>query len=164
MTNGIIATTLLTLSMVFISCTHDAKRPIIGLWKLVDMQEQDSKTDKWQPYKKEMQGYLLYDADSHMSLHMTVAGYEKTDLHFHDLADSVSVDELKHRSMSYNYMANYEFDPVSNIVTHHRISHSNPLEWNTSVKRSVAFNSDTLILTTLDRTNGAIKVKWLKIK
>lgn len=142
--------------------TPEHKNSILGLWQLVDMQEQDLSTGKWHDYVKKMQGFLLYDNDGHMSLHMTIADYEKTDLIFHDLKDSASIDELKHRSMSYNYMALYEIDHEKNIITHHRISHSNPMEWNTSVKRGMSFSSDTLILTTLDRDAGKIRVKWIK--
>jgi len=154
---------LFGLGFIIYSCTTPENKPsVVGLWRLVEMQEQDQITGKWHPYKKEMQGYLLYDANAHMSLHMTIVNYEKTDLSFHDLIDSVSLEELKHRSMSYNYMARYEIEPEKNIITHHRISHSNPMEWNTSVKRLIEFKSDTLTLTTLDRDAGKIRVKWIR--
>jgi hypothetical protein len=142
--------------------TPEDEHSIIGLWRLVGMQEQNHLSGKWNDYGKKMQGFLLYDAKGHMSLHMTIEDYEKTNLIFHDLKDSVSIDELKHRSMSYNYMAQYEIDHDKHIITHHRISHSNPTEWNTSVKREMIFSSDTLILTTLDRDAGKIRVKWLR--
>ncbi|MEQ8324906.1 MAG: lipocalin-like domain-containing protein [Vicingaceae bacterium] len=154
---------ILLLCLIYLACNPQPRSDELkGLWKLLSMQEQENGATTWGDYPNKMQGYLLYDGQGYMSLHMTIENYQLKKLDFKDLSDSSSIEELKHRALSYNYMAAYKIDYDNKVVTHHRLSHSNPLEWNKSVKRSFATHGDTLILETMDRPNGKIRVTWLR--
>ena len=109
-----------------------------------------------------MQGYLLYDDNGHMALHMTIKGYENTDLRFPNFVDTISVEALRHLTGSYAYFARYKVSPMDSIIEHSRISHSNPADWNKVVRRKYFFSGDTLILRPVENQNSGLRLKWLK--
>ena len=153
-------------SIVFISCDPGLKKTqpneFSGLWKLLIIEEQDSISGEWSEWKKGLQGYILYDDKDNMAVHLTSKDYQNTDIVFHDFIDTVSIEELKHRTQSYVYFAKYTVLEDKAIVEHARISHSNPNLWNIKVKRWYEFKGDTLILTTLERKNSQLRVTWIK--
>ncbi len=152
--------------MTMSSCTGDLtetdKNRFKGLWRLVVIEEQNPESGDWGKWRKELQGYLLYDEENSMAIHLTSKGYQNTDISFHDFIDTVSIEELRHRTQSYVYFAKYTINEKNQVVEHARISHSNPNEWNKVVKRKYEFSSDTLILTTIGRKNTELRVKWIK--
>jgi hypothetical protein len=148
------------LALFLISCQQ--KDPLKGLWKLHIMEIQDAEKGKWSEWRNGMQGYVLYDGDGNMALHLTEKDYQKTDLHFPNFTDTIPLEALKHLTGSYVYFAKYDFDNSSGIVTHHRISHSNPKEWNGVVERRVSFIADTLVLKPVEEKNASLRLKWVK--
>ncbi len=109
-----------------------------------------------------MQGFLLYDETGHMALHLTTKDYEKTELRFPNFTDTISRKALEHLTNSYVYLANYTIDTAQSIVTHARVSHSNPAEWNAIVQRRFSFKGDTLILQPVEKDKANLRLKWLK--
>ena len=97
-----------------------------------------------------------------MSVHLTTKGYEKTDLNFPNFTDTISIDALKYLTNSYTYFSKYSVDNDKSHVTHARISHSNPQEWNDIVVRKYTFKGDTLILEPLEDSNAQLRLKWIK--
>ena len=144
--------------------TSSTHKKITGLWQLYIIEQQDPVSGNWHEYKNGMQGYILYDEDENMAVHLTSKGYQHTDIIFHDFIDTVSMEELKHRTQSYVYFAKYSIDEDNKVVTHSRISHSNPNMWNVEVKRSYKFKGDTLVLKTLENRDSPLRVKWLPYK
>ncbi len=77
--------------------------------------------------------------------------------------DSMSLPELKTALTefvsNYVYVGNYTIDDSTNIIEHHRLSHSIPSAWNSTVKRTFFFNGDTLELQLLADKR---RLKWIK--
>ncbi len=133
-----------------------------GLWSLSIMEELNSETGEWREWRNGMQGYILYDDRSNMSVHLTTKGYEDTNLQFPVFTDTISQEALKHLTNSYVYFAKYTIDEEQQVVEHARISHSNPGLWNEIVKRKFTFNGDTLTLQPLEEKEAGLRLKWIK--
>lgn len=157
---------LLFASMLLFSCNQGGRpveeNPLEGLWKLVIMEEKDSVSGEWREWRQGMQGYLLYAPEGHMSMHLTTKGYQNTPLRFPNFTDTIPQEALKYLTNSYVYFANYDLDLQHGIVTHKRISHSNPGEWGLVVQRKFSFLGDTLILQPVEERNARLRLKWLK--
>jgi hypothetical protein len=153
-------------AIILISCNpgsgENQTNKFSGLWKLIIIEQQDSISGEWAEYKNGLQGYILYDDDDNMAVHLTTKGYQNTDIIFHDFIDTVSIEELKYRTQSYVYFAKYTILEDEGIVEHARISHSNPNAWNITVRRSYQFSGDTLTLTTLEQQKSPLRVIWIK--
>ena len=133
-----------------------------GLWSLYIMEQLNPETEEWSEWRNGMQGYILYDGQNNMSVHLTTEGYEDTDLQFPNFVDSISHEALKHLTNSYVYFAKYTIDEEQHVVQHARISHSNPGEWNAVVKRRYSFSGDTLTLQPLEEETAGLRLKWIK--
>ncbi len=133
-----------------------------GLWSLHIMERLNPETGEWHEWRDGMQGYILYDGNGNMSLHLTTKGYEDTDLRFPNFVDSIPTEALKHLTNSYVYFAKYTIDEDQSIVEHARISHSNPGDWNKVVRRRYRFNGDTLILQPVEKEISGLRLKWIK--
>lgn len=133
---------------IFLSCKTKPElkenNKLIGLWTLHIMEQKDTATGIWNEWRDGMQGYLLYDDNNIMALHLTKKGYENTDLQFPDFTDTIPLEALKKLTQTYYYMAKYSVFEAEQIVEHARISLSNPGEWNKIVKRMYSFYGDTL--------------------
>jgi hypothetical protein len=156
----------LFIALVIFGCNQeveqkDAKR-FTGLWSLYIMEQLDSETGEWNEWRNGMQGYILYDGQNNMSVHLTTEGYEDTDLQFPYFVDSISHEALKHLTNSYVYFAKYKVDEEQHVVEHARISHSNPGEWNAVVRRRYSFSGDTLTLQPLEEATAGLRLKWVK--
>jgi len=136
--------------------------PFGGLWSLHIMEQQDSITGAWSEWRNGMQGYIHYDDNDNMSVHLTTKGYQDTDLRFPNFVDSISNAALKHLTNSYVYFAKYTVDNKQNIVEHARISHSNPGMWNEVVRRKFSFSGDTLTLQPVEQSISNLRLKWIK--
>ena len=131
--------------------TVDEENQFKGLWSLYIMEQKDSVTNQWSEWRNGMQGYILYDDTDNMAVHLTTKGYEKTDLEFPNFNDTISIEALKYLTGSYTYFSKYSVDKDNKQVTHARISHSNPKEWNDIVIRKYTFVGDTLILEPIEK-------------
>lgn len=155
------------LSLVFaISCNNNtaAYPKITGLWKLESMKVRDTVTNTWSLYKGGMDGYLLYDENSHVALHLYEKGYEKAGIEFPNFNDSISLEALKYITKSYYYMGNYKVSEEDSIVLHFKLSHSNPSEFGLTAERRFYFSGDTLVMQPVERKNSKLKLKWLKVE
>ena len=94
---------------------------ITGLWKLESMKVRDTATNTWSDYREGMDGYLLYDGNGHVALHLYEKGYEKAGLEFPNFNDSIPLEALKHITKSYYYMGNYKVSEVDSIVSHYKL-------------------------------------------
>ena len=158
--------TILTLSMFFMACQQNIEpkdmNRFSGLWKLHVMEQKDSVTGSWHEWRQGMQGYILYDDQDNMAVHLTLKGYEKTSLRFPNFIDTIPLEALKHLSKSYVYFAKYKVDEEKGTVEHARISHSNPGDWHAKVNRKYSFRGDTLILEPVEQQNAGLRLKWVK--
>jgi hypothetical protein len=157
---------LLLVSAIFPGCQQKNEQPVsnpfIGLWHLDVMEERDSMTGEWSEWRNGMQGYILYDDNGDMAVHLTTKGYQDTDLRFQNFTDSIPIEALKHLTNSYVYFAKYTVDEEQQVVEHARISHSNPASWNEVVKRKYTFSGDTLTLQPLEGENANLRLKWIR--
>ncbi len=160
----ILKSILFTALLFFISCaeTKPPNNRLIGFWKLESMKVRDSLTDTWSPYRGGMDGYLLYDATGHVALHLYDKGYEESAVEFPNFNDSIPLEALRYLTKSYYYMGNYKVSEADSIVSHHKLSHSNPSEFGLTAKRKFYFSSDTLIMQPVEQKNARLKLKWLK--
>ncbi|MCG2430982.1 lipocalin-like domain-containing protein [Aequorivita xiaoshiensis] len=149
-----------------ISCQNERYNnpSITGLWKLEGMKVRDTTTNTWSPYRGGMDGYLLYGNNNHVALHLYDNGYENVDIEFPNFTDSISLEALKHITKSYYYMGNYKVSEADSIVSHYKLSHSNPSEFGLTAQRRFYFVGDTLIMQPVERKNSRLKLKWLKVK
>ena len=155
---------VLSIAALLIGCNQKKQETdmnrFAGLWSLYIMEQQDSVTGQWSEWRNGMQGYILYDDKNNMSVHLTTAGYQDTDLRFPNFVDSISNEALKHLTNSYVYFAKYTIDEEKSMVEHARISHSNPGMWNEVVRRRFTFNGDTLTLEPLEISGR--RLRWVK--
>lgn len=157
---------IIALTFLLLQCTTTIKvedeNQFKGLWSLHIMEQKDSVTNKYSEWRNGMQGYLLYDDSNTMAVHLTTKGYYKTDLEFPNFNDTISLEALKYLTGSYTYFAKYSIDTIKGQVTHARISHSNPKEWNDIVVRKYSFKGDTLILEPIETANSSLRLKWVR--
>jgi hypothetical protein len=97
-----------------------------------------------------------------MAVHLTMKGYQDTDLRFPNFIDTIPDEALKHLTKSYVYFAKYAVNEGEGYVEHARISHSNPAEWNKKVRRKYTLNGDTLILQPYESENADLKLTWVR--
>jgi hypothetical protein len=98
-----------------------------------------------------------------MAVHLTPNGYKDVDISKN--ADSLELNDARQRAKYYQsnitYFADYETS--DSIITHKKISATNPKDWGTSVVRSYQFINDTLILTPQERIGGQrLRLRWIK--
>lgn len=155
---------ILLCAFVLIGCNKSENKKIVGLWKLESMKVRDTATNTWSHYKGGMDGYLLYDETGHVALHLYEKGFEKAGIEFPNFNDSISLEALKHITKSYYYMGNYMVSESDSIVSHFKLSHSNPSEFGLTAERRFFFNGDTLIMRPVERKNSKLKLKWLKVE
>lgn len=157
---------IISVLIISTSCRHQAieedDNPFSGLWKLHIMEQKDSITGEWNEWRNGMQGYILYDNQDHMSVHLTTRGYENTPLSFPNFSDTIAIEALKHLTKSYVYFARYTIHENEQYVEHARISHSNPADWNMVVRRKYHFTGDTLVLQPMEENNSGLRLKWIK--
>jgi len=131
-----------------------------GMYKLYNIQVQDS-FGKWRDeWASDGTGYIIYDGAGHMAVHITPKGYEE----FKTLSENESIDSgrlkaridsmpadqlkaaLKEFVSNYVYAGNYSVSESADVVTHYRLTHTIPSAWNTTVQRRFIFKDDTLEL------------------
>ncbi|MCZ4320118.1 lipocalin-like domain-containing protein [Aequorivita viscosa] len=161
--NYLIAAVLLA---TVLSCNTETEQPlkITGLWKLESMKVRDSATNTWSHYRGGMDGYLLYDGSGHVALHLYEKDYENAGIEFPNFNDTIPLEALKYITKSYYYMGNYSVSENDIIVSHFKLSHSNPSEFGLTAERRFYFSGDTLVMQPVERKNSKLKLKWLKEK
>lgn len=152
-------------SSIFFGCSQNTivpKLPILGLWKLHVMEVKNDQ-DQWKEWRQGMGGYLLYQESGYMSLHLTPKSYPDTDLQFMNFTDTMKLDQLKYISQNYNYTGSFTVNQDSSIISHTKLSHSNPNEWGEISRRKFSFVGDTLFVVPTEEENASLRLKFLKL-
>ena len=146
-----------------------------GLWKLHRHEIRNSQ-GQWveHDWMKDGTGYLLYDGEGHMSMHITPKDYKKKRVNWNYKVDSIQSKMYKSEFevfskkdsfltlSSYVYVANCRI-LEGNIIEHARLSHGNPERFNDVVQRAFRFHGDTLILSPLNLDDQSERrVKWIR--
>ncbi len=160
---------LILLLIAFTACSSESDHPIVGTWKLMSMME-EGPSGEWQPYAGGMQGYIMYNADGHMALHLSYEGYEDTDLSIDNFDPYQARENLEYLTGTYHYIAEYSIEKQSSpidgeagIVTHKRIAHSNPNDWGAVVKREFEVYNDLLTIVPLEEENSRILLSFMRV-
>jgi len=169
-----------TFTGLLCTCTNKSQlnrnRLLAGMYKLYIIENKDS-AGVWrqQEWARDGGGYIIYDGNGHMGVHIIPKGYEDFPWLDEESAinngkigtriDSMSTAELKNAveefSSSYVYFGSYAVDDTADVVTHYRITSSIPAVWGTTVKRKFSFKGDTMVLEPL---NANRRLKWIKQK
>ncbi len=154
---------LIAMAILLFACNKQSKPtdPIKGLWTLFSM-EKKSDDGSWEDWNGGMQGYLLYDGTDNMALHLSTKDFHDYDNEYANFSDTISIEDLKHITNTYYYMGKYNYDYDEGLVTHQRISHSNPKDWGKKVERRFSFSGDTLIIVPVEESNSSLKLKWIQ--
>jgi hypothetical protein len=156
---------LIFVPAVLFACAEKTKtsrnEQLAGMYKLSSIQVQDSAGAYHDEWASDGTGYIIYDGQGHMAVHITPRLYkdykwvlsENESLYPEKIKakmDSMTVDELKAAIAefvsNYVYVANYTVADTADFVIHNRLSHTIPSSWNTTVKRRFIFHGDTLEL------------------
>ena len=161
---------LLFLATIY-SCstkTQQAGNKFDGMWRLDRFELFDSLANRWTDDTTRIgwSGYILYDGQGHMGVHITPKGYKDFDTSKN--IDSLNQDELIAVAKFYKsnavYFANYTLS--ENSVVHNRLSGTEPNNWGISLTRDFIFKQDTLILTPQEINAGQkqkLRLRWLKL-
>lgn len=158
---------LLTLTTIY-GCTNtqQAGNKFDGMWRLDKFESFDSLANRWtdDSTRTGWNGYILYDGQGHMGVHLIPKGYKNFDANKN--IDSLEHDELKELAKFYRsnfvYFANYNLKGA--IIEHNRLTATEPEYWGTTLIRDFDFNCDTLILTARENIGGQqLRLRWIKL-
>jgi len=170
---------LLFIMAAFFACVDSSKsknKQLAGMYKLYSIEVQDSMGKYHHEWASDGTGYIIYDGQGHMAVHITPKMYQNYKWALSEnetlypekvkaAMDSMSVDQLKTALQefisNYVYVATYSVSDTAGYVVHNRLSHTIPSSWNTTVTRRFIFHGDTLEL-----HNDADKRRliWIKQK
>jgi hypothetical protein len=119
-------------------------------------------------------GYIIYDGEGHMAVHITPKDYRNKKVNWNKDIDSLNqkkyrpefelFSEKDHRYSLANYVYVSKCRILEgNVIEHARVSHGNPEKFNEVVRRAFEFKSDTLILSPLNlEGQNQRRIKWIK--
>ena len=170
---------LVLMESLFQSCSNNSEQSPMGqfrgLWKMYSHEIKDDNRN-WVEHNwmNGGVGYIIYDGEGHMAVHITPQGYQNTKVNWNKSSDTLS--QGKYRSefeifsleTSKPSLANYVY--VSNcrildgnVIEHARLSHGNPEKFDEVVQRGFEFIGDTLILFPLNlEGQNQRRIKWVK--
>ena len=138
-----------------------------GMWRLDKFEAFDSLRNTWTDDSTTVgyNGYILYDGQGHMGVHITPKGYKEVETNKN--IDSTNHDELialaKFYKSNFVYFSDYTL--TDSTVEHKRLSATEPQNLGTSLTRNFEFKQDTLILTAHEIIAGQRKrLRWVKLK
>ncbi|UXE68819.1 MAG: lipocalin-like domain-containing protein [Chryseotalea sp. WA131a] len=159
---------LLTLVTIY-SCNKKTQiddRKFHGMWTLDKFELFDSLTNNWTVDTTRIgtSGYILYDGEGHMGVHLIPRGYKDFDTNKN--IDSLEHDDLKQLARFYKsnfvYFANYKIHETT--IDHGRLTATEPGNWGTTLVRDFVFKGDTLILTAHEKVRGQqLRLIWIKL-
>ena len=147
-----------------------------GLWTMYSHEIQEE-NGSWESHNwmKDGTGYIIYDGEGHMAVHITPKGYSSKEINLGIERDSLvqinsapelelfSPSEKRYTPANYVYVANCRILDGS-IIEHARISHGDPMKFNEVVQREFEFVGDTLILSPLNlEGQHQRRIKWIKM-
>jgi len=138
-----------------------------GLWKLDKFEAYDSIGGKWVDdfTRVGYSGYILYDGQGHMAVHLMPKGYNDFDPGKNP--DSLNCEEVKLLAKIYksNYVYFASYKTENGKIKHTKLSATNPKDRGSVAIREFEFNSDTLILKPMEKINGLkLRLRWIKLK
>ena len=146
--------------------TQQADNKFDGMWRLDKFELFDSLANRWTDDSKRIgwTGYILYDGQGHMGVHLIPKGYKNFDTNKN--LDSLQNDDLKELVKFYKsnfvYFANYNISGTT--IDHKRLTATEPGNWGTTLTRDFDFKGDTLILTAREKIRGQrIRLRWIKL-
>jgi hypothetical protein len=167
--NKIKTTFGLILLAIIYSCstkTQQADNKFDGMWRLDKFESLDSLSNRWTDDSTRVgwSGYILYDGQGHMGVHLIPNGYKDFDSKKN--IDSLSDDDLKELTKFYKsnfvYFANYNINGT--VIDHQRLTATEPGNWGTTLTRDFDFKGDTLILTAHEKIAGQkLRLRWIKL-
>jgi hypothetical protein len=138
-----------------------------GMWRLDKFEAYNTLANIWTDDTTRIgwNGYILYDGQGHMGVHLTPNGYQDYDTNRN--LDSVSHDDLlaltKFYQSNFVYFSDYMLTDGS--IEHKRLSATEPKDWGNSLHRDFEFKGDTLILSAKETIKGQkIRLRWIKLK
>lgn len=167
------------LIIALLSCSKTSKESQMaqfnGLWKMHSHEIQDD-NGSWTNHNwmNEGVGYIIYDGEGHMAVHITPKDYSSKKVNWQNEIDSLGLKnyrsefELFHITENRRTIANYVYVSKckiidGNIIEHQRVSHGNPEKFNEVVQRGFKFIGDTLILSPLNLDGQKQRrIKWVK--
>jgi len=136
------------------------------MWKLDKFEALDTLTETWSDDSvwAKWTGYILYDGQGHMGVHLSPPGYKDFDTN--KSIDSLSDSEVKILAQFYKsnfvYFADYALTDTT--IEHKRLSATDPTTWGRSLTRDFDFKGDTLVLTAHERIGGQkLRLRWIKL-
>jgi hypothetical protein len=146
--------------------TQQADNKFDGMWRLDKFESFDSLANRWTDDLTRIgyTGYILYDGQGHMGVHLIPKGYKDFDTKKN--IDSLEHDDLKELVKFYKtnfvYFANYNITGTK--IDHNRLTATEPGNWGTTLTRDFAFKGDTLILTAHEKIGGQqLRLRWIKL-
>ena len=159
----------LTILATIYSCstkTQQADNKFDGMWRLDKFESFDSLANRWtdDSTRSGWAGYILYDGQGHMGVHLIPKGYKDFDTKKN--IDSLEHEDLKELAKFYKsnfvYFANYNVNGT--IIDHNRLTATEPENWETILTRDFDFKGDTLILTARENIGGQqLRLRWIKL-
>src|SRR5688572_27668398 len=159
---------LVTILAIF-GCTSNQQHSIEkfhGMWRLDKFEALDTLTNSRSADSTRIgvTGYILYDGQGHMGVHLSPQGYKDFDAG--GSIDSMSNSELKAIAQFYQsnfvYFADYAL--AETTIEHKRLSATDPRTWGTPLMRNFDFIGDTLILTAHEHIDGRkLRLRWIKL-
>lgn len=159
----------LILLVILLGCgttTQKAQTTFDGMWRLDKFEAYDSLSNRWtiDSTRVAWMGYILYDGQGHMGVHLIPGNYQDTDTNKN--LDSLQDNELKELVKFYKsnfvYFANYTI--TGQTIDHNRLTATEPNNWGTTLTRDYDFKGDTLILTARETIGGKkLRLRWIKL-
>lgn len=136
------------------------------MWRLDKFEALDTMTNTWSGDQTRLgwTGYILYDGQGHMGVHLSPAGYKDFDAsrNIDSLSGTALTNLAKYYQSNFVYFADYALTDTT--IEHKRLSATDPTTWGRSLTRDFEFRGDTLILTAHERINGQkLRLKWIKL-
>ncbi|MDQ3047453.1 MAG: lipocalin-like domain-containing protein [Bacteroidota bacterium] len=133
-----------------------------GMWKLDKYESLISGNWLTDSAKLGYSGFILYDGENKMSVHLMPAGYSQ----FHPShSDSLSADDWKevadHYHSSFVYFADYKVQ--GRIVEHTIQSCTEAVNIGKTLKREYEFKGDTLLLIPVNSEGKKSRLRWIKL-
>ncbi|MBS1487091.1 MAG: lipocalin-like domain-containing protein [Bacteroidetes bacterium] len=138
-----------------------------GMWSLDKIESFDSLANRWADASSWVgwNGYILYDGQGHMGVHLTPKGYKEFNTTKN--IDSLNHDELVALTKFYksNFVYFSDYTLTDSTIEHKRLSATEPQNWGKSLIRDFKFNQDTLILTAHEIiARQKLRLRWIKLK
>ncbi|MBS1490102.1 MAG: lipocalin-like domain-containing protein [Bacteroidetes bacterium] len=137
-----------------------------GMWRLDKFESFDSLANRWTNASAwaGWNGYILYDGNGHMGVHLIPKGYKDfdTNKNLDSLQDNDLKELIKFYKTNFVYFANYNIN--GKTIEHDRITATEPGNWGTTLTRDFDFKGDTLILTAREKIVGQkLRLRWIKL-